>query len=1052
MNRPVNKPTLSEPKNRLRAVLSLLGSASIMSACFLVHQAHGGDVIGKVVTGYQGWLSAPGDGSSVNQWKHTNLECWPDVREYTTTFSGVPFQQAGVSQPGYTGNLGNGSPARIFSSWTDQTVNKHFEWMQYYGGIDCVALQRFGSELGNIPLKNWKNGIANKVRSAAETYGRKYYIMYDISGWTNFQSEIKSDWTALKDSHINSSAYAMEGGKPVICLWGMGFSGRPGNAQSWKDMLDWFKAQGCYVIGGLSQSFHTDSGSYTDPVTQVVTTNQEAYKVCDMVMVWTVGKSSGFSTLYSAGLSWCNANGKEYQADVYPGTAFYNTDFDTDPTAVKNKRPRMHGDFMWSQFAAVRSTNVQSVYISMFDELQEATQIFKTAEDSSMVPDGKYFLTLDADGVACSSDFYLRLTKDGADMVKGVTPYVTEHPTQHIIGGNLVLNPSFEAGGVSPTSWARGGSAVGSTVSAQDGSNSLRIATAGANAPTKQTIPIQIGKTYNLSVWINASGRTSGNVVFDTSDQYDGLGQGQFVLSSANSGWTKYSGSFTATTSSVTLRMFTEATFGGTVYFDNIVLQKVNDVPVATPLSVTTAEDTARSILLSGSDFDYDTLTYAIVTQPTNGTLSGTAPNLIYTPAANFTGTDAFDFTVNDGIVSSAGATVTITVTPIDDLPTITDITDKSTNENTATPAIAFTVGDVETAVNSLVITSSSSNTSLVPLTHVVLGGSGANRTVTVTPAANQSGTSTITLTVSDGTLTASDTFVLTVIPNGPVNLVLNPSFEIGGAAPTSWTRGGSAVGSMVSAQDGVNSLRIATAGTNNPTTQAIPIQVGTTYNLSVWINASGMTSGIAVFDTNDKYDGIGQGQFVMNTANAGWTKYSGSFTATTTSINLRMFTGSTFAGTVYFDSITLTEVPVPPFSSWINGFYQGSSNPEITGFKADPDDDGMANGLEFVLGGNPAINDAASIMPTGAKAGGNYAFTYKRNDASESGTLQVVQYANNLGVWTDVTIASASGSSGGASYTVNEGTPATHPDTVVVTIPHGGADRLFVRLKVVQQ
>ena len=169
-----------------------------MLASWLLNVAHGGDVVGKVVTGYQGWLSAVGDGSSVNQWKHTNLECWPDVREYTNTFTGCPFKQAGVTQPPFTGNLGNGSPAGIFSTWSDQTVNKHFEWMRQYGCIDCVALQRFGSELGNTQLKEWKNGIATKVRNAAETYGRKYYIMYDISGWTNFQSEIKTDWTALR--------------------------------------------------------------------------------------------------------------------------------------------------------------------------------------------------------------------------------------------------------------------------------------------------------------------------------------------------------------------------------------------------------------------------------------------------------------------------------------------------------------------------------------------------------------------------------------------------------------------------------------------------------------------------------------------------------------------------------------------------------------------------------------------------------------------------------------------------------------------------------------
>lgn len=85
-----------------------------------------GDVVGKVTVGYQGWFSAPGDASPKNAWNHTNLETWPDTREYATTYSGIPFKQGGVVQPGYTGNLGNGQPAKVFSSYDQSTVNTHF--------------------------------------------------------------------------------------------------------------------------------------------------------------------------------------------------------------------------------------------------------------------------------------------------------------------------------------------------------------------------------------------------------------------------------------------------------------------------------------------------------------------------------------------------------------------------------------------------------------------------------------------------------------------------------------------------------------------------------------------------------------------------------------------------------------------------------------------------------------------------------------------------------------------------------------------------------------
>ena len=102
--------------------------------------------------------------------------------------------------------------------------------------------------------------------------------------------------------------------------------------------------------------------------------------------------------------------------------------------------------------------------------------------------------------------------------------------------------------------------------------------------------------------------------------------------------------------------------------------------------------------------------------------------------------------------------------------PTISDIPDQTTPQNTPEGPIAFTVGDAETAPGSLTVTGSSSNTTLVPNANITFGGSGANRTVTVSPASGQTGTTTITVTVSDGTLTGQDTFVQTVtLPSGHV-------------------------------------------------------------------------------------------------------------------------------------------------------------------------------------------------------------------------------------------------------------------------------------------
>ena len=380
-----------------------------------------GDVVGKLVVGYQGWFSCAGDGSPINNWVHwrnsaapapgnQSFELWPDCREFPTTF-----------QTGYA-NLGNGQPAKLYSSYSNSVVDKHLQWMQTYG-IDCAAVQRFGSELGNATFKLQKDGIATKVRNAAQTFGRKFYIMYDISGWTNFQSAIKTDWTNTITGSLNlvgSGAYAKQNGKPVVCIWGIGVTGRPGDVTSWTEVINWFKAQGCYVIIGTSRLWRTD------------TVNLPAYNAADMISPWSVGAFSGvvgadsYATTMAADFTYCNAQGQDYQPVVFPGFAWSNWN-----GGAQNIIPRIHGDFMWRQFANVRNQGIPNAYVAMFDEYDEATAIAKAAENSSMKPTNQYFLTLDADGVACSSDFYLRLTQDGAKMIKGQTALAWAHPTSH---------------------------------------------------------------------------------------------------------------------------------------------------------------------------------------------------------------------------------------------------------------------------------------------------------------------------------------------------------------------------------------------------------------------------------------------------------------------------------------------------------------------------------------------------------------------------------------------------------------------------------------------
>jgi hypothetical protein len=386
------------------------------------------DVVGKLTVGYQGWFSAAGDGSPVNAWGHGNLEMWPDTREYTTLYSGTIFGQDGVAQPPYTGNLGNGQPAKMFSSYDQSTLDLHFKWMQQYG-IDCAALQRFGGEtIPGSQLKAQRDGVASRLKTSAETYGRKFYINYDLSGYNDL-AEIKADWTNTIVGTLKltaSSAYAHQNGKPVVSIYGLGYTQQPTIESDALDLVNWFKLQGCYVIGSCPGQWRTVTGDSKPDFMPV-------YKTFNMISAWPVGRAvdATYAPWVEGDRDFCKANGIDYQPCAYPGTAFSNTNGQTK--SPRNLFPRNHGDFMWSQFAEFRKAGVTSFYIAMFDEMNEATSILKIAEDSSMIPAGKYFLTLDADGTHVSSDFYLRLANDGAKMIKGQTSYTATEPTPFLV-------------------------------------------------------------------------------------------------------------------------------------------------------------------------------------------------------------------------------------------------------------------------------------------------------------------------------------------------------------------------------------------------------------------------------------------------------------------------------------------------------------------------------------------------------------------------------------------------------------------------------------------
>ena len=191
-----------------------------------------------------------------------------------------------------------------------------------------------------------------------------------------------------------------------------------------------------------------------------------------------------------------------------------------------------------------------------------------------------------------------------------------------------------------------------------------------------------------------------------------------------------------------------------------------NQLPVAANQSVTTAEDTPRAIVLAATDADAQSLVYRILSQPLKGSLSGTAPNLTYTPNANGNGSDSFTFVANDGTADSNVAVVSITVTAVNDLPVAAN---QSLNATAGTPlAITLAASDVDGNSLTYRITGNPAQGTL----------SGTAPNLTYTPLANASGADSFTFRANDGSTDSNTATVsLTITPAGntsPVALIPN--------------------------------------------------------------------------------------------------------------------------------------------------------------------------------------------------------------------------------------------------------------------------------------
>ena len=194
--------------------------------------------------------------------------------------------------------------------------------------------------------------------------------------------------------------------------------------------------------------------------------------------------------------------------------------------------------------------------------------------------------------------------------------------------------------------------------------------------------------------------------------------------------------------------------FGGADEATVTVVTVPNSAPIATDQNASTAEDTPVAIVLPASDVDpADVLSFVIVAQPAHGVLSGTAPNVTYTPSANFHGSDSFTFKANDGAADSNVATVSINVAAVNDAPVAASAS-VSTSRDVAV-GVTLSASDIDGDSLSFAVATQP--------THGTLSGTGAS--LTYTPNSGYAGPDSFTYTANDGTVDSNVAVVtITVI------------------------------------------------------------------------------------------------------------------------------------------------------------------------------------------------------------------------------------------------------------------------------------------------
>lgn len=342
---------------------------------------------GLVMTGYQGWFGAPGDGCSHSNHKNTewyhyrendmfepgvlrnSIDFWPDMSEYEKQYTPGKFI------------LPDGKKATVYSAYDKSSVLLHFKWMKEYG-IDGAFMQRFvGEVIDNPDGKDHFDKVLQSAMEGSNTHQRAICVMYDLGGFKSNNnrgiSAVLGDAQAIMDKYQlkdrnKQKFYLYHNNKPLITLWGVGFNdNRPYSLTDIEELMNGLKEKGFSIMLGVP-TYWRERRNDALPDAKL----HDLIKASDVIMPWFVGRYdnnsfSGFHSLIQSDVTWCKDNNVGYAPLCFPGSS----DRNMHPNNGVNAR--LGGKFLWNQMHHAIKSGAQMLYIAMFDEIDEGTAIYK---------------------------------------------------------------------------------------------------------------------------------------------------------------------------------------------------------------------------------------------------------------------------------------------------------------------------------------------------------------------------------------------------------------------------------------------------------------------------------------------------------------------------------------------------------------------------------------------------------------------------------------------------------------------------------------------------